>query len=54
MGSEKILQDFGIEPEEFDKDGLMKFLSEVEIKQPTKGIFVHGYIQERFSRYKWT
>ena len=46
-GPEKILQDFGIEPEEFDKDGLMKFLSEVEIKQPTKGIFAPWAIYKK-------
>ena len=41
-GSEKILQDFGIEPEEFDEDGLFAYLqatdSEREIKT-TEGIF---------------
>ena len=46
-GPEKILQDFGIEPEEFDKDGLMKFLSEVEIKEPTKGIFAPWAIYKK-------
>tara|TARA_R110002153_G_scaffold251534_1_gene408904 strand:- start:1238 stop:2458 length:1221 start_codon:yes stop_codon:yes gene_type:complete len=41
-GPEKILQDFGIEPEEFDEDGLFAYLqatdSEREIKT-TEGIF---------------
>jgi len=41
-GPEKILQDFGIEPEEFDEDGLFSYLqatdSEREIKT-TEGIF---------------
>jgi len=46
-GPEKILQDFGIEPEEFDKDGLMKFLSEVETKEPTKGIFAPWAIYKK-------
>ena len=42
MGPEKILQDFGVEPEEFNEDGLFAFLqstgSEREIKT-TEGIF---------------
>ena len=47
-GPEKILQDFGIEPEEFDELGLMKFLDEEtpwtniieqEVKETTEGIF---------------
>ena len=47
-GPEKILQDFGIEPEEFDELGLMKFLEEEtpwtniieqEVKETTEGIF---------------
>jgi len=40
-GPEKILQDFGIEPEEFDEQGLMRFLDEgVDYsKKPTNGIF---------------
>ena len=47
-GPEKILQDFGIEPEEFDELGLMKFLEEKtpwtkiieqELKETTEGIF---------------
>ena len=46
-GPEKILKDFGIEPEEFNKDGLMKFLSEVEIKEPTKGIFAPWAIYKK-------
>ena len=46
-GPEKILQDFGIEPEEFDKDGLMKFLSKVETKEPTKGIFAPWAIYKK-------
>ena len=46
-GPEKILKDFGIEPEEFDKDELMKFLSEVDIKEPTKGIFAPWAIYKK-------
>ncbi len=47
-GPEKILKDFGIEPEEFDELGLMKFLDEEtpwtniieqEVKETTEGIF---------------
>ena len=40
-GPEKILKDFGIEPEEFDEYGLMRFLDEgVDYsKNPTYGIF---------------
>ena len=40
-GPEKILKDFGIEPEEFDEFGLMRFLDEgVDYsKKPTNGIF---------------
>ena len=42
MGPEKILQDFGVEPEEFNEDGLLAFLqstdSEREVKT-TEGIF---------------
>ncbi len=30
-GPEKVLQDFGIEPEEFDEEGLMTFLENTEI-----------------------
>ena len=43
-GPEKILQDFGVEPEEFDEDGLFAYLqstdNEREIKT-TEGIFAH-------------
>ena len=47
-GPEKILEDFGIEPEEFNELGLMKFLEEEtpwtniieqEVKETTRGIF---------------
>ena len=40
-GPEKILKDFGIEPEEFDEKGLMTFLDEGidYTKKPTEGIF---------------
>jgi len=40
-GPEKILHDFGIEPEEFDEEGLMYWLNSgmVTEKEPTKGIF---------------
>ena len=46
-GPEKVLKDFGIEPEEFNKDGLMKFLSEVKTKEPTKGIFAPWAIYKK-------
>ena len=40
-GPEKILHDFGIEPEEFDEEGLINWLNSgmVTEKEPTKGIF---------------
>jgi glycosyltransferase involved in cell wall biosynthesis len=40
-GPEKVLKDFGIEPEEFDEMGLMTFLDEGidYTKKPTNGIF---------------
>ena len=41
-GPEKILKDFGIEPEEFDEKGLLEFVIDYNSKQhdkPTKGIF---------------
>jgi len=40
-GPEKILHDFGIEPEEFDEEGLMHWLNSgmVTEKEPTEGIF---------------
>ncbi|OUV71414.1 MAG: hypothetical protein CBC83_07850 [Flavobacteriales bacterium TMED123] len=40
-GPEKILHDFGIEPEEFDEEGLMHWLNSgmVTEKEPTRGIF---------------
>ena len=40
-GPEKILHDFGIEPEEFDEEGLIYWLNSgmVTEKEPTKGIF---------------
>ena len=40
-GPEKLLKDFGIEPEEFDEMGLMTFLDEGidYTKKPTNGIF---------------
>jgi glycosyltransferase involved in cell wall biosynthesis len=41
-GPEKILKDFGIEPEEFDERGLLEFVIDYNSKQhdkPTKGIF---------------
>jgi len=40
QGPEKILQDFGIEPEEFDEKSLLEFLKTTDIeKKPTEGIF---------------
>jgi glycosyltransferase involved in cell wall biosynthesis len=41
-GPEKILQDFGIEPEEFDEDGLLAYLQSTDSERETKtteGIF---------------
>ena len=40
-GPEKILHDFGIEPEEFDEEGLIHWLNSgmVTEKEPTEGIF---------------
>ena len=41
-GPEKILQDFGIEPEEFNEDGLLKYLEESKgkrVNKTTEGIF---------------
>jgi glycosyltransferase involved in cell wall biosynthesis len=39
-GPEKILQDFGIEPEEFKEDELLEFISNVKMgKEATEGIF---------------
>ena len=41
-GPEKILKDFGIEPEEFDERGLIEFVMDYNSKnhdRPTKGIF---------------
>ena len=40
-GPEKILHDFGIEPEEFDEEGLIYWLNSgmVTEKEPTEGIF---------------
>ena len=41
-GPEKIIKDFGIEPEEFDEKGLLEFVMDYNSKQhdrPTKGIF---------------
>ena len=38
-GPEKVLKDFGIEPEEFDEQGLMTWLSEDRPEKYTRGIF---------------
>jgi len=52
-GPEKILKDFGIEPEEFDELKLMEFLDqiyleyEIEEKEPTKGIFAPWAIYKK-------
>ena len=55
-GPEKILKDFGIEPEEFDELGLMKFLEEEtpwtkiieqELKETTEGIFAPWAIYKK-------
>ncbi len=53
-GPEKILQDFGIEPEEFDEQGLVEFVANYKSKhhdRPTKGIFAPWAIyKEDFQR----
>ena len=55
-GPEKILEDFGIEPEEFDEVGLMKFLEEKtpwtkiieqDVKETTEGIFAPWAIYKK-------
>ena len=38
-GPEKVLKDFGIEPEEFDEQGLLSWLSEEKSEKYTRGIF---------------
>jgi len=39
-GPEKVLQDFGIEPEEFNEDELLEFISNARmVKETTEGIF---------------
>tara|TARA_X000001036_G_scaffold439471_1_gene490738 strand:+ start:780 stop:1994 length:1215 start_codon:yes stop_codon:yes gene_type:complete len=38
-GPEKILKDFGIEPEEFDEQGLLSWLNEERPEKYTRGIF---------------
>jgi len=53
-GPEKILQDFGIEPEEFDEQGLVEFVANYKSKHHdrlTKGIFAPWAIyKEDFQR----
>ena len=52
-GPEKILRDFGIEPEEFNEKGLLRFLDEGldYSKKPTNGIFAPWAIyKEDFDR----
>ena len=52
-GPEKILRDFGIEPEEFNEKGLLRFLDEgIDYsKKPTNGIFAPWAIyKEDFDR----
>ena len=38
-GPEKVLKDFGIEPEEFDEQGLLSWINEERPEKYTKGIF---------------
>jgi glycosyltransferase involved in cell wall biosynthesis len=38
-GPEKVLKDFGIEPEEFDEQGLLSWLNEERPEKYTRGIF---------------
>jgi hypothetical protein len=51
-GPEKVLQDFGIEPEEFEQDKLLKYLKTIDKnKKPTFGIFAPWAIyKEDFQR----
>ena len=51
-GPEKVLQDFGIEPEEFEQDKLLKYLKTIDKdKKPTNGIFAPWAIyKEDFQR----
>ena len=49
-GPEKIIQDFGIEPEEFDERGLLEFVMDYNSKnhdRPTKGIFAPWAIYKK-------
>ena len=48
-GPEKILKDFGIEPEEFDELGLMAFLNEIRKKddKTTNGVFAPWAIYKK-------
>ena len=46
-GPEKILQDFGIEPEEFDEQGLLSWLSEERTEKYTRGIFAPWAIHKK-------
>ena len=38
-GPEKVLMDFGIEPEEFDEEAVLKYCKNTEHKRVTEGIF---------------
>ena len=50
-GPEKILKDFGIEPEEFKEEKLLKYVENSEDKKPTFGIFAPWAImKEDFQR----
>jgi|TARA_B100000287_G_scaffold366093_1_gene361183 glycosyltransferase involved in cell wall biosynthesis len=47
-GPEKILKDFGIEPEEFEQDKLLKYLKTIDKdKKPTNGIFAPWAIMKK-------
>jgi len=46
-GPEKVLLDFGIEPEEFDEQGLLSWLSEERTEKYTQGIFAPWAIHKK-------
>ena len=46
-GPEKVLLDFGIEPEEFDEEGLLSWLSEERTEKYTQGIFAPWAIHKK-------
>ncbi len=46
-GPEKVLLDFGIEPEEFDEQGLLSWLKEERTEKYTRGIFAPWAIHKK-------